>query len=153
MTNNTVLIYITPLLILLSTIVNANETITSGQKEQSGAVVENHFNAAHPTAWIQFIDPKSHHKMHRQFANPAFYSQFMQPGFYFQFMNPQNWMAWVNPASYQRIWDPAVMTHWINPASYLHMVDPSMYSEMMNPAAYVALVQPIVAPVQGESAN
>ena len=174
MAKNKLLIFIAPLFVFFSTMVNATETITDktgaqsanavpfnmfdanawfGTFAQPSAGTENIFNAAHPAAWIQFIDPEKHQQIHMNFTNPAYYTQFMQPEFYMQFMNPQNWMAWMNPASYQKMFDPAVMTHWMNPASYMHVMDPSMYSQMMNPAAYTALLQPITAPLQGESTN
>lgn len=174
MTKNKLLVFVASALTVFFTFASANETVTNDEQaqpaytgqfnvfdpaawfgafNQPAATVENGFNAAHPAAWMQFIDPETHMQTHRQFANPAFYSQFMQPGFYVQFMNPQNWMAWMNPASYQKMWDPAVMNHWMNPASYMHVMDPSMYTEMMNPAAYAALAQPILPTVKGESAN
>jgi len=39
------------------------------------------FNAAHPAAWMHWIDPKTHQSIHMSFMNPANYTQFMQLGF------------------------------------------------------------------------
>jgi hypothetical protein len=100
------------------------------------------FNAAHPGAWMQWIDPKTHLPTHMTFMNPASYAQFMQPQFYMEFMKPENMMAWMNPASYQVMMDPQTMNYWMNPASYMHMTDPAMYQETMNPANYMTYMNP-----------
>lgn len=174
MKKNRLLLIVAPALMLISSLAGANESTSATETVQpTNAIPANIFdpmqwfsafgqpantqqgifNAAHPAAWMQFVDPQTHMQMHRQFANPAFYAQFMQPAFYYQFMNPENWFAWMNPAAYQKLMDPAVMNHWMNPASYMHVMDPSMYSQMMNPAAYTALIEPITAPVQNGSSN
>ena len=100
------------------------------------------FNAAHPVGWMQWIDPKSHQKMHMTFVNPTSYTQFMRPQFYMEFTKPENMMAWMNPASYQVMMDPQTMNYWMNPASYTHMIDPAMYTETMNPANYMVYLNP-----------
>ncbi len=100
------------------------------------------FNAAHPVGWMQWIDPKSHQKMHMTFVNPASYTQFMRPQFYMEFTKPENMMAWINPASYQVMMDPQTMNYWMNPASYTHMIDPATYTETMNPANYMVYLNP-----------
>ena len=100
------------------------------------------FNAAHPSAWMKWVDPKSHIQTHMQFTNPANYMQFMQPAFYMEFMKPQNMMAWFDPASYQVMMDPQTMTYWMNPNSYMHAMDPAMYQQAMNPANYMAFMNP-----------
>ncbi len=100
------------------------------------------FNAAHPSSWMSWIDPKTHKSRHMEFANPASYTQFMAPQFYMEFLNPNNLMAWIDPNSYQIMMDPQTMAHWMNPASYTHMVDPAMYQETMNPANYMIYMNP-----------
>lgn len=100
------------------------------------------FNAAHPAAWMQWIDPKTHQPVHMSFMNPASYTQFMQLGFYLEFSKPENLMAWMNPASYQVMMDPQTLTHWMNPGSYMHVLDPAMYQESMNPANYMVYLNP-----------
>ncbi|MDH3631611.1 MAG: hypothetical protein OER98_10875 [Gammaproteobacteria bacterium] len=100
------------------------------------------FNAATPSGWMQWIDPKTHMPTHMTFMNPTSYAQFMQPQFYMEFMKPENMMAWMNPASYQVMMDPQTMNHWMNPASYMHMMDPAMYQETMNPANYMTYLNP-----------
>lgn len=108
----------------------------------AAATTEGSFNAAHPSAWMKWIDPKSHVAMHMQFSNPASYQQFMQPAFYMEFMKPENMMAWFNPASYQVMTNPQTMNYWMNPNAYMHMMDPAMYQQAMNPANYMALMNP-----------
>ncbi len=100
------------------------------------------FNAAHPSAWMKLVNPKSHMQTHKMFANPASYTQFMHPRFYMEFINPQNMMAWVNPASYQVMMEQQTMNYWMNPASYAHMIDPAMYQETLNPANYMVYLNP-----------
>ena len=100
------------------------------------------FNAAHPGAWMQWVDPKTHMATHVGFMNPASYTQFMKPQFYMEFMKPENMMAWTNPASYQVIMDPQTMNYWMNPNSYMHVTDPAMYKETLNPANYMIYMNP-----------
>ena len=100
------------------------------------------FNAAHPSSWIKWVDPKSHTQMHMQFMNPATYAQFMQPQFYMEFMKPENMAAWMDFNQYAVMWDPNTMAWWMNPASYMHMIDPSMYTAAMNPANYMVYLNP-----------
>ena len=100
------------------------------------------FNAAHPGAWMRWVDPKTHLPTHMTFMNPASYAQFMQPQFYMEFTKPENMMAWMNPASYQVMMDPQTMTYWMNPGSYMHVMDPVMYQETMNPANYMTYLNP-----------
>lgn len=110
--------------------------------DQPAISTELTFNAAHPGAWMQWIDPKTHIPTHMTFMNPKSYAQFMQPQFYMEFMKPENMMAWMNPASYQVMMDPQTMTYWMNPGSYMHMMDPAMYQETMNPANYMSYMNP-----------
>ncbi|MDW3095534.1 MAG: hypothetical protein R8G33_07675 [Gammaproteobacteria bacterium] len=100
------------------------------------------FNAAHPSSWMKFIDPKTHNMMHMQFANPATYMQFMQPQFWMEFMKPQNMMAWMDMNQYAVMMNPQTMTYWMNPTSYQHAFDPKMYAATMNPANYMAYMNP-----------
>ncbi|MGB5329753.1 MAG: hypothetical protein WBO58_16160 [Gammaproteobacteria bacterium] len=100
------------------------------------------FNAAQPSAWMNWIDPKTHIPTHMTFMNPASYTQFMQPQFYLEFMKPENMAAWMNPASYQVMMNPQTVSYWMNPASYQHMADPAMYRETMNPANYMVYLNP-----------
>lgn len=100
------------------------------------------FNAAHPTGWTQWIDPKTHIPTHMTYMNPASYTQFMKPQFYMEFIKPENMMAWMNPASYQVLMDPQTMNYWMNPNSYTHFIDPAMYQETMNPANYMVYLNP-----------
>ena len=102
------------------------------------------FNAAQPSAWMQWVDPQTHGKMHMTFANPASYMQFMRPDFYMQFMKPENMQAWMNPASYQVMMNPQTMNYWMNPATYMHAVQPALYQQTMNPANYMAYMNPAV---------
>ena len=57
--------------------------------EQPSISGELTFNAARPTSWIQWVDPKTHKSMHMQFLNPASYTQFMQLRFYLEFTKPE----------------------------------------------------------------
>jgi len=100
------------------------------------------FNAAHPGAWMQWVDPKTHLPTHMAFMNPSSYAQFMQPQFYMEFIKTENMMAWMNPASYQVMMDPQTMAYWMNPGSYMHVMDPSMYQETLNPANYMTYLNP-----------
>jgi hypothetical protein len=100
------------------------------------------FNAAQPSAWMNWVDPKTHIPTHMTFMNPASYTQFMRPQFYLEFMKPENMAAWMNPASYQVLMDPQTMSYWMNPASYQHVMDPAMYRETMNPANYMVYLNP-----------
>ena len=100
------------------------------------------FNAAHPSSWMQWVDPRTHTAMHMQFTNPTNYQQFMQPAFSVEFMKPQNMMAWFDPASYQVMMDPQTMTYWMNPNAYMHGMNPAMYQQTMNPANYMAFMNP-----------
>jgi hypothetical protein len=100
------------------------------------------FNAAHPSAWMQLVDPTSHMQMHRMFANPASYIQFMRPQFYLEFTKPENMMAWMNPASFEVMMNQQTMNYWMNPATYTHMIDPAMYQETLNPANYMVYLNP-----------
>ena len=100
------------------------------------------FNAAHPSSWMKFVDPKTHNHMHMVFANPATYAQFMQPQFWMEFMKPENMMAWMNFNQYAVMMNPQTMTYWMNPASYQHAFDPKMYSATMNPASYMVFMNP-----------
>ena len=100
------------------------------------------FNAAHPSGWMKWIDPKKHQNMHMQFMNPATYTQFVQPQFYMEFTKPQNMAAWMDFNQYATMWDPQTMTHWMNPGSYMHMIDPNMYTATMNPANYMVYLNP-----------
>lgn len=100
------------------------------------------FNAAHPSAWMSWIDPKTHLPTHMTFMNPASYAQFMQPQFYMEFMKPENLAAWMNPASYQAMMDPETLSYWMNPGSYMHMTNPAMYQATMNPANYMIYLNP-----------
>ena len=100
------------------------------------------FNAAQPSAWMSWIDPRTHIPTHTRFMNPASYTQFMQPQFYLEFMKPENMAAWMNPASYQTMMDPQTMSYWMNPGSYMHMTNPVMYRETMNPANYMIYLNP-----------
>lgn len=100
------------------------------------------FNAAHPSAWMNWVDPKNHLPTHMTFMNPASYTQFLQPQFYMEFMNPENLAAWMNPASYQAMMDPKTISHWMNPGSYMHMMNPAMYQAAMNPANYMVYLNP-----------
>ena len=100
------------------------------------------FNAAHPSSWMQFVDPKTHNKMHMKFANPATYAQFMQPQFWMEFMKPQNMMAWMDMSQYAVMMNPQTMAYWMNPTSYQHAFDPNMYAATMNPANYMVYMNP-----------
>ena len=100
------------------------------------------FNAAHPSGWMKWVDPKSHTQMHMQFMNPATYAQFMQPQFYMEFMKPENMMAWMDFNQYAVMWDPQTMAWWMNPGSYMHVMDPNMYTAAMNPANYMVYMNP-----------
>ncbi|MEM7027589.1 MAG: hypothetical protein AAF410_05140 [Pseudomonadota bacterium] len=100
------------------------------------------FNAAHPSSWMKFIDPKTHNMMHMQFANPATYAQFMQPQFWMEFMKPQNMMAWMDFNQYAVMMNPQTMAYWMNPTSYMHAMDPNMYAATMNPANYMVFMNP-----------
>jgi len=100
------------------------------------------FNAAHPSGWMQWVDPKTHIPTHMTFMNPASYTLFMKPQFYMEFTKPDNMMAWMNPASYQVMMDPQTMNYWMNPNSYMHLLDPAMYQETMNPANYMVYLNP-----------
>ena len=100
------------------------------------------FNAAHPSAWMKWVDPKSHAKMHMDFMNPATYAQFVQPQFYMEFMKPENMAAWMDFNQYAVMWDPQTMAWWMNPGSYMHAVDPGMYTAAMNPANYMVYMNP-----------
>jgi len=100
------------------------------------------FNAAEPRAWMQWVDPQTHNKMHMTFANPATYMQFMRPDFYMQFTKPETMQAWMNPAAFQQVMNPQTMSYWMNPASYMHAADPAMYQQAMNPANYMAYMSP-----------
>ena len=100
------------------------------------------FNAAHPSSWMKFIDPKTHTGVHMQFMNPASYAQFMQPQFYMEFMKPENMAAWMDFNQYQVMMDPQTMYYWMNPGSYMHMIDPNMYTAAMNPANYMVYMNP-----------
>ncbi len=100
------------------------------------------FNAAHPSAWMNWFDPETHLPTHMTFMNPASYTQFMQPQFYMEFMKPENLAAWMNPASYQAMMNPQTMSHWMNPSSYMHVTNPAMYQAAMNPANYMVYLNP-----------
>jgi hypothetical protein len=100
------------------------------------------FNAAHPSAWMKWVDPATHIPTHMEFMNPASYTQFMAPQFYMEFMKPENMAAWMNPASYQVMMDPQTMSYWMNPESYMHMTNPAMYQQTMNPANYMVYLNP-----------
>ena len=100
------------------------------------------FNAAQPSAWMSWVDPKTHIPTHMRFMNPASYTQFIQPQFYLEFMKPENMAAWMNPASYQTMMDPQTISYWMNPGSYMHMTNPVMYQETMNPANYMIYLNP-----------
>ena len=100
------------------------------------------FNAAHPSSWMKFVDPKTHNMMHMQFANPATYAQFMQPQFWMEFMKPENMMAWMDFNQYAVMMNPQTMTYWMNPAAYMHAFDPNMYAAAMNPANYMVFMNP-----------
>lgn len=100
------------------------------------------FNAAHPSAWMKWVDPKSHVKMHMDFMNPATYTQFVQPQFYMEFMKPENMAAWMDFNQYAVMWNPQTMAWWMNPGSYMHAADPGMYTAAMNPANYMVYMNP-----------
>jgi len=100
------------------------------------------FNAAHPSAWMKWVDPKAHMPTHMQFMNPAMYTQFLQPQFYMEFTKPGNMAAWMDFNQYQVMMDPQTMAYWMNPASYMHVVDPNMYTAAMNPANYMVFMNP-----------
>ena len=100
------------------------------------------FNAAHPGAWMQWIDPKTHVQTHMAFMNPATYAQFVQPQFYMEFTKPENMAAWMDFNQYQVVMDPQTMYYWMNPGSYMHMIDPNMYTAAMNPANYMIYMNP-----------
>jgi hypothetical protein len=100
------------------------------------------FNAAHPSAWMNWVDPETHLPTHMTFMNPASYTQFMKPQFYMEFMKSENLAAWMNPASYQIMMDPQTMSYWMNPGSYMHMTNPAMYQATMNPANYMIYLNP-----------
>ena len=100
------------------------------------------FNAAHPGAWMKWVDPKSHTTMHMQFANPANYAQFMQPQFFMEFMKPENMAAWMDFSQYAVLMNPQTWTYWMNPAAYQHVFDPKMYVAATNPASYMAYMNP-----------
>jgi len=100
------------------------------------------FNAAQPSAWMKWVDPKTHIPTHMTFMNPASYTQFMYPQFYLEFMKPENMAAWMNPASYQVMMNPQTLSYWMNPGSYMHITDPAMYQETMNPANYMVYLNP-----------
>ena len=100
------------------------------------------FNAAHPSGWMKWIDPKSHNEMHMKFMNPATYAQFMQPQFYMEFTKPQNLAAWMDFNQYAVMWDSKTMAHWMNPGSYMHMLDSNMYTAAMNTANYMVYLNP-----------
>lgn len=106
------------------------------------AAAEPGFNAAHPAAWMKWVDPKTHAGMHMQFTNPATYAQFMQPQFYLEFMKPENMAAWMDMNQFQVMMNPQTMAYWMNPASYLHAADPNMYAAAMNPANYMVYMNP-----------
>jgi hypothetical protein len=167
MIRNKILALTTAALTTLSLATNANQAVESEATAQAAAPVtqvnmfdpnywmsavanpklpaistELTFNAAHPGAWMQWVDPKTHLPTHMTFMNPASYAQFMQPQFYMEFMKPENMMAWMNPASYQVMMNPQTMNYWLNPASYMHMTDPAMYQETMNPANYMPYLNP-----------
>ncbi len=108
----------------------------------AAASTELTFNAAHPSAWMKFIDPKTHAATHMQFANPATYAQFMQPQFFMEFMKPENMAAWMDFNQYAVMMDPQTMAWWMNPAAYQHAFDPNMYTAAMNPASYMAFMNP-----------
>ena len=100
------------------------------------------FNAAHPSSWMKFVDPKTHNMMHMQFVNPATYAQFMQPQFWMEFMKPENMMAWMDFNQYAVMMNPQTMAYWMNPAAYMHAIDPNMYAAAMNPANYMVYMNP-----------
>ena len=100
------------------------------------------FNAAHPSAWMKWMDPKTHAAMHMQFVNPATYAQFMQPQFFMEFMKPENMAAWMDFNQYAVMMNPQTMAYWMNPATYQHAFDPKMYAATMNPASYMAFMNP-----------
>ena len=100
------------------------------------------YNAAHPSSWMQWIDPATHAQTHMTFTNPATYMQFMSPQFFMEFMKPENMMAWMNPASYQVMMNPQTMNYWMTPNAYMHAMDPAMYQQAMNPANYMAYANP-----------
>ena len=100
------------------------------------------FNAAHPSSWMKFVDPKTHNMMHMKFANPATYAQFMQPQFWMEFMKPENMMAWMDFNQYAVMMNPQTMAYWMNPAAYMHAIDPKMYAATMNPANYMVYMNP-----------
>jgi hypothetical protein len=100
------------------------------------------FNAAHPSTWMKFVDPKTHIPTHMQFTNPATYAQFMQPQFFMEFMKPENMAAWMDFNQYAVMMDPQTMAYWMNPAAYQHGFDPRMYTAAMNPANYMAYTNP-----------
>ena len=100
------------------------------------------FNAAHPSAWMNWIDPETHLPTHMTFMNPASYTQFMKPQFYMEFMKPENLAVWMNPASYQVMMDPQTISYWMNPGSYMHMTNPAMYQATMHPANYMIYLNP-----------
>lgn len=114
----------------------------AAQAQQPAISGEMTFNAAQPTAWMRWTDPKAHQQMHMTFANPATYMQFMRPDFYMEFTKPENMAAWMNPASYQAMMNPQTMNYWMQPASYMHAVDPAMYQQAMNPANYRVYMDP-----------
>ena len=114
----------------------------SANVQQPAISSEITFNAAQPSAWMQWVDPRTHAGMHATFVNPASYMQFMRPDFYMEFMKPENMAAWMNPAAYQVMMNPQTMSYWMNPANYMHAVDPAMYQQTMNPANYMAYMNP-----------
>jgi hypothetical protein len=114
----------------------------AAQAQQPPISSEVTFNAARPSAWMQWADPSTHQQLHAAFANPATYTQFMRPDFYMEFTRPENLAAWMNPASYQVVMNPQTMYYWMQPASYLHAVDPAMYQQAMNPANYMVYLDP-----------
>ncbi|HEY5738932.1 MAG TPA: hypothetical protein VIW27_04365 [Gammaproteobacteria bacterium] len=114
----------------------------SANVQQPAISSEITFNAAQPSAWMQWVDPRTHAGMHATFVNPASYMQFMRPDFYMEFMKPENMAAWMNPAAYQVMMNPQTMSYWMNPATYMHAVDPAMYQQTMNPANYMAYMNP-----------
>ena len=122
----------------------------SQQPSISGEIT---YNAAQPSAWMQWVDPQTHKGMHMTFANPASYMQFMRPDFYMEFMKPENMQAWMNPASFQVMMNPQTMSYWMNPANYMHAVDATMYQQTMNPANYMAYMNPAAYQQLFESAN
>lgn len=129
---------------IASTVVPTTESTVAPTVPATPPAISNGltFNAAHPSAWMNWIDPQTHLPTHMTFMNPASYTQFMKPQFYMEFMKPENLAAWMNPASYQKMIDPQTISYWMNPGSYMHMTNPAMYQATMNPANYMIYLNP-----------